>query len=67
MFGYVIPNQAALSPEAQARYRSAYCGLCRRIGVLHGTRGRLTLSYDLTFWICCCAACTRAKALCDRL
>lgn len=49
MFGYVIPNQAALSPEAQARYRSAYCGLCRRIGVLHGTRGRLTLSYDLTF------------------
>ena len=49
MFGYVIPNQAALSPEAQARYRAAYCGLCRRIGVLHGTRGRLTLSYDLTF------------------
>ena len=50
MFGYVIPNQAALSPEAQARYRSAYCGLCRRIGALHGTRGRLTLSYDLPFW-----------------
>ena len=48
MFGYVIPNQAALSPEAQARYRSAYCGLCRRIGALHGLRGRLTLSYDLT-------------------
>ena len=35
MFGYVIPNQAALSPEAQARYRTAYCGLCRRIGALH--------------------------------
>ena len=49
MFGYVVPNQAALSPEAQARYRAAYCGLCRRIGALHGTRGRLTLSYDLTF------------------
>ena len=49
MFGYVIPNQTALSPEAQARYRSAYCGLCRRIGALHGLRGRLTLSYDLTF------------------
>ncbi len=49
MFGYVIPNQAALSPEAQARYRTAYCGLCRRIGALHGLRGRLTLSYDLTF------------------
>ena len=49
MFGYVIPNQAALSLEAQARYRTAYCGLCRRIGALHGLRGRLTLSYDLTF------------------
>ena len=49
MFGYIIPNQAALPPEAQARYRSAYCGLCRRIGQRHGLRGRLTLSYDLTF------------------
>ena len=26
MFGYVIPNHTALSPEAQARYRTAYCG-----------------------------------------
>ena len=30
MFGYVIPDRASLSPEAQSRYRSAYCGLCRR-------------------------------------
>ena len=49
MFGYVIPNHHTLSPEAQARYRSAYCGLCRRIGALHGLRGRFALSYDLTF------------------
>lgn len=49
MFGYVVPNHAALSEEAQARYRSAYCGLCRRIDALHGLRGRFTLSYDLTF------------------
>lgn len=49
MFGYVIPNQATLDDEAKARYRTAYCGLCRRIGALHGLRGRLTLSYDLTF------------------
>ena len=39
MFGYVIPNHTALSPEAQARYRTAYCGLCRRIDALHGLRG----------------------------
>ena len=49
MFGYVVPNQAALSDEAQKRYRTAYCGLCRRIDALHGLRGRFSLSYDLTF------------------
>lgn len=49
MFGYVIPNQSVMTPDQQDRYRSAYCGLCRRIGALHGLRGRLTLSYDLTF------------------
>lgn len=49
MFGYIIPNEAVLSPEQRARYRTAYCGLCRRIGALYGLRGRLTLSYDLTF------------------
>lgn len=49
MFGYVIPDRAALSPEAQSRYRSAYCGLCHRIDALHGLRGRFSLSYDLTF------------------
>lgn len=49
MFGYVIPNETALSPEQRARYRTAYCGLCRRIGARYGLRGRLTLSYDLTF------------------
>ena len=26
MFGYVIPDRASLSPEAQSRYRSAYSG-----------------------------------------
>ncbi len=49
MFGYIIPDQQALSPEAQDRYRTAYCGLCRRASALHGMAGRLTLSYDLTF------------------
>ena len=49
MFGYIVPDQTALTPEAQARYRTAYCGLCRRIDALHGLRGRFSLSYDLTF------------------
>lgn len=49
MFGYVIVNVKSLPQDAQDRYGEAYCGLCRRLGALHGLRGRLTLSYDLTF------------------
>lgn len=49
MFGYVVVNTKNLSPEAQARYGAAYCGLCHRLGALHGLSGRLTLTYDLTF------------------
>ena len=50
MFGYVVPNQAALSDEAQKRYRTAYCGLCRRIDALHGLRGRFTTGAPSTPW-----------------
>lgn len=49
MFGYVVVNTKNLSQQAQARYGAAYCGLCRRLGELHGLTGRLTLTYDLTF------------------
>ncbi|MCI2047503.1 MAG: DUF5685 family protein [Faecalibacterium sp.] len=49
MFGYVLTNPKALSPEAAERYRASYCGLCRRLGARYGLLGRLTLSYDLTF------------------
>ncbi len=49
MFGYVIISTQDLSPEANARYQSAYCGLCHTIGKCHGTSARLALSYDLTF------------------
>ena len=51
MFGYVLINEKALSPEAKARYQASYCGLCRRLGSLHGLLSRMTLSYDLTFLI----------------
>ena len=49
MFGYIIPDQQAMTPKARDRYRTAYCGLCRRAAALHGMAGRMTLSYDLTF------------------
>ncbi len=48
MFGYVIPNQAALTPEAG----TIPLGLLRALPPhRRATRhpGRLTLSYDLTF------------------
>ena len=32
------PESAALDDGGQGRYRTAYCGLCRRIGALHGLR-----------------------------
>ena len=49
MFGYVVANNNALTPEARSTYRAYYCGLCHALGRLHGTSARITLSYDLTF------------------
>ena len=43
MFGYVVPNQAALSDEAQKRYRTAYCGLCRQLTFRMGWMGQWLL------------------------
>lgn len=49
MFGYVVADLNALSDEQKERYRSCYCGLCRKIGTEYGNVQRLTLNYDLTF------------------
>lgn len=51
MFGFVVANQQALSPEELQRYRAVYCGLCRALGGRHGATARLTLTYDMTFLI----------------
>lgn len=51
MFGYVVANVDALSAAEKERYRAVYCGLCRALGQAHGQRGRLTLTYDMTFLI----------------
>lgn len=49
MFGYVRPDLSTLDEEKKARYRAWYCGLCHALGEQHGFRGRLTLTYDMTF------------------
>ena len=49
MFGYVVAPVGALSAEEDARYRAAYCGLCRALGKRHGALARFSLTYDMTF------------------
>ena len=49
MFGYVRANLNDLSEEEKTRYRAFYCGLCQSLGERHGQRGRMTLSFDMTF------------------
>ena len=51
MFGYVVANGKALTPEQLERYRGCYCGLCRALKERHGNFSRLTLNYDMTFLI----------------
>lgn len=47
MFGFVVANKDALSPEEFTRYRACYCGLCVAIRRRHGNLSGLTLTYDL--------------------
>ena len=49
MFGYVRANLNDLSEQEKTRYRAFYCGLCQALGERHGQRGRMTLSFDMTF------------------
>ncbi len=49
MFGYILADTRELTPEAKARYRGCYCGLCRAIGARCGTRCRMCLTYDMAF------------------
>lgn len=51
MFGYVVANVDALSPEEKSIYREYYCGLCHELGSRHGSISRITLTYDMTFLI----------------
>ena len=48
MFGYLRPEREELRIREYELYRSAYCGLCKRLGKDYGIITRLTLSYDCT-------------------
>jgi hypothetical protein len=51
MFGYVVANVDALTPEEKSIYREYYCGLCHELGLRHASISRITLTYDMTFLI----------------
>lgn len=51
MYGYILANKSALTPEQLERYRGCYCGLCRALKERYGLSGRLTLNFDMTFLI----------------
>ena len=51
MFGYLTADRGHLTPEEDARYRAAYCGLCRSLRTRWGRLSGLTLNYDQCFLI----------------
>ncbi len=51
MFGYIKVNEPELKIREYATYRAYYCGLCRELKRKYGQLGRLTLTYDMTFFI----------------
>ena len=51
MFGTLTVAREILTPEEDARYRAAYCGLCRNLRRRYGQKAGLTLNYDLCFLI----------------
>ncbi len=51
MFGYLVAASRVLEAGQQARYRMAYCGLCRSLKRCFGQTARLTLNYDMTFLV----------------
>ena len=51
MFGYLSADRAHLTTEEDARYRAAYCGLCRNLRSRYGNLTGFTLNYDQCFLI----------------
>lgn len=51
MFGYVVVDKPSLRIREYDYYRATYCGLCHTMGNCTGCMSRLTLSYDVTFFV----------------
>ena len=51
MIGFIVANQEKLNEQDKKYYQACYCGLCKTLGERHRMRSRLTLNYDMTFFI----------------
>ena len=51
MFGYVTVDKPELKVKEFYQYKAYYCGLCRTLNEEYGFRGRMTLTYDMTFLV----------------
>ena len=49
MFGYIIPDKPELKIREFDRFKSYYCGLCKRLKKEYTFFSRLFLNYDCTF------------------
>lgn len=49
MFGYIVVNKPEMKFREFDMYQSYYCGLCKSLKDRYGSRGQMTLSYDMTF------------------
>lgn len=51
MFGYVVVEKPSLRIREYDYYRATYCGLCHTMGKCTGCLSRMTLSYDMAFFV----------------
>ena len=51
MFGYITVDKPEMKVKDFYRYKAYYCGLCKSLQENYGLKGRVTLSYDVTFLV----------------
>ncbi|MBR0162654.1 MAG: hypothetical protein IJQ02_15450 [Oscillospiraceae bacterium] len=51
MFGYLTADRGKLTPEEDAHYHAAYCGLCRSLRERYGLLAGFTVNFDMCFLV----------------
>ena len=66
MFGYIRPASQRLNDAERARFRAAYCGLCRTLGRRYGFAARFLLNFDFTLLAILLSLGTPPRVVCRR-